>query len=86
MNATAPCPPDSELMIAWEAYKATAEYANSYSWATRHIPEDDPEEIERVRRDGLNPWTHQMKLQAAEGSLWAMFSAGWTAAGGVDPF
>ena len=86
MNAMAPCPTDSALMKAWEAHKATEEYANSYNWATRYIPPDDPEEIERIRASGANPWTHQMKLQAAEGSLWAMFSAGWKAAGGTDPF
>lgn len=86
MNAMAPCPSDSALMKAWESHKATDEYANSYNWATRYIPPDDPEEIERVRASGANPWTHQMKIQAAEGSLWAMFSAGWSAAGGTDPF
>lgn len=86
MNAMAPCPTDSALMVAWEAHKATEEYANSYSWATRYIPDDDPTEIERIRASGANPWTRQMKLQAAEGSLWAMFSAGWKSAGGSDPF
>ena len=85
-GASAPCPPDSALMKAWEAYKATEEYANSHKWATAYIPEDDPDEIERVRESGKNPWTRHMKLQAVEGSLWAMFSAGWRAAGGADPF
>lgn len=85
-GASAPCPPDSALMKAWEAYKATEEYVNSHSWATRYIPDDDPAELERVRADGLNPFTKQLKVQAIEGSLWAMFSAGWRAAGGVDPF
>lgn len=86
MNAMAPCPPDSPLMKAWEAHKATEEYANSHNWAVRYIPEDDPAEIELIRKSGANPWTHQMKIQAAEGSLWAMFSAGWRAANGADPF
>lgn len=86
MNAMAPCPPDSALMKSWEAHKATEEYANSLSWATRYIPQDDLEEIERIRATGANAWTHQMKVQAAEGSLWAQFSAGWLAAGGAAPF
>lgn len=86
MNAMAPCPTDSALMKSWEAHKATEEYKNSYSWATRYIPEDDPAKIERIRASGANPWTRQMKLQAVEGSLWAMFSAGWKGAGGSDPF
>lgn len=88
MNAKAmsPCPPDSELMKAWEAYKATEEYANSFSWVTRYIPEDDPEEIDRIRQSGANPWTRQMKMQAAEGSMWAAFMAGFEAAGGKTTF
>lgn len=86
MNAMAPCPPDSPLMKAWEAHKASEQYANSYSWATRYIPEDDPSEIERIRQSGANAWTRAMKLQAVEGSLWASFSAAWAAAGGADPF
>lgn len=86
MNAMAPCPKDSPLMIAWEAYKATEGYANSYSWITRYIPEDDPQEIERIRQSGANAWTRQNKLQAAEGSMWASFMAGFTAAGGkIEP-
>jgi hypothetical protein len=73
-------------MKAWEVYKASDEYANSYSWATRFIPKDDPEEIERIQKSGANPWTHQLKVQAVEGSLWAAFEAGWLGAGGTDPF
>lgn len=86
MNAMAPCPSDSALMKAWEAHQATEEYANSLKWAVQYIPRDDPEELERAWATGANPFTYRMKLQAAEGSLWALFSAGWKAAGGVDPF
>ena len=85
-EAMAPCPPDSALMQAWESHKATDKYVNSFNWATRYIPEDDPVEIDRIRASGANPWTHKMKVQAVEGSLWAMFSEGWRAAGGADPF
>jgi hypothetical protein len=86
MNAMAPCPTDSALMIAWKAYRETDDYKNSYSWATRYIADDDPQEIERIQQTGANPWTRQMKLRAVEGSLWAMFSAGWRAGGGANPF
>lgn len=86
MNAMAPCPKNSALMIAWEAHKATDEYADSLKWATQYIAKDDPDEIERIRKSGTNPWTFEMKIQAAEGSLWALFCAGWHAAGGLDPF
>lgn len=86
MNAMAPCPPDSALMKAWSAHKEGEDYKNSFKWATAYIPQDDPEDLERIRASGANPWTYQMKIQAAEGSLWALFSAGWGAAGGPNPF
>jgi hypothetical protein len=84
-GAMAPCPKDSAIMQTWETYKTSEEYKNSYSWATRFIPEDDPAELERIRAGGANPWTKQMKLQAVEGSLWAAFMHGWLEAGGTDP-
>lgn len=85
MNATTPCPKDSALMQTWEAYKTSVEYKNSYNWATRYIPDDDPAELERIRASGANPWTKAMKVQAVEGSLWAAFMHGWLEAGGTDP-
>ena len=39
MNAMAPCPKDSAIMQTWELYKASDEYKNSHSWATRFIPD-----------------------------------------------
>ena len=85
-EAQASCPADSRVMIAWKAHQASEAYANSHSWATRYIPPDDPEEIERIRQSDANPYTQQMKIQAVEGSLWACFIAGWNAAGGDNPF
>lgn len=85
MSAMAPCPKDSAIMQAWELYKASEEYKNSHSWATRYIPDDDPAELERVRSTGANPFTKEMKVQAVEGSLWAAFMHGWLEAGGTDP-
>jgi hypothetical protein len=72
-------------MQTWEMYKASEEYKNSHSWATRYIPDDDPQELERIRASGTNPWTKEMKIQAVEGSLWAAFLHGWLEAGGTDP-
>jgi hypothetical protein len=77
MNASAPCPTDSALMQAWETYKRSEEYKNSHSWATRHIPDDDPAELKHIRASGANPWTKEMKISAVEGSLWAAFMYGW---------
>ena len=85
-EAQAPCPPNSALMQAWKAHKATEDYINSHKWATVYIPEDDADEIMRIQESGKNPWTRHMKLRAIEGSLWAMFAAGWRAAGGENPF
>lgn len=54
MSTSAQVPQDHPLMRAWNAHKATPEYANSKSWA-QHADHVD-------------------------GSLWALFVAGWTAA------
>jgi hypothetical protein len=72
-------------MITWETYKRSEEYKNSFSWATRYIPDDDEREMERIRASGANPWTKEMKISAVEGSLWAAFVHGWLEAGGTDP-
>lgn len=76
-EAMSPAPKDSAIMRAWEAYKATEDYKNSHHWATKYIPDDDPAELERIRESGANPWTKELKIQAVEGSLWAMFMHGW---------
>ena len=83
MNAMAPCPPNSPLMKAWEAYQATDDFKNSYKWATAAIeyvvlPEpSDPK---------ANHFTEDSYRQFVQGSLWAAFMQGWKAAGGSDPF
>lgn len=33
MTAMTPCPEDHPLMIAWSAYKATEDFANTRKWA-----------------------------------------------------
>lgn len=81
-GAMTPCPADHPLMKAWNEYRATEDYANSYNWATRFIPEDDPAEVERVRASGANYFGREQRLSAVEGSLWAAFSAGFAGAGG----
>jgi len=75
-GAMAPCPPDHPLMIAWEKYKASEDYANSYKWATAAIeyvvlPEPtDP---------SANRFTEDHYRRFVEGSLWAAFMAGFNA-------
>lgn len=86
MTASAPCPKDSALMKAWEAFQATDEYKNSLDWSTKYVRRDDPEELERIWASGANAFTYRMKLQAVEGALWTLFSAGWSAGGGANPF
>jgi hypothetical protein len=57
------------LMIAWKAYQASAEYANTSRWA-KHI------QIDAVDADGLL----NIKHPHVEGSLWAAFMTGYRAA------
>lgn len=76
-EAMAPVSKDSATMRAWEAYKATDDYKNTHLWATRYIPDDDPQELERIRASGANPWTKELKIKAVEGALWAAFMHGW---------
>lgn len=54
MSTSAQVPQDHPLMRAWNAYKATPEYANSKIWAQH--------------------------AEHVDGSLWALFMAGWQAA------
>ena len=63
-------------MVAWEAYKATPDYANSKHWAMTIQPmmfTGDPES----KRYGLMPI--EQREQHVEGSLWAAFLQGWQA-------
>ncbi len=80
-----PCPPESALMKAWNAYKEADGFQNSIYWATTL----SRMRSERAAEIGLHPnanvATGEMRQQRAEGSLWAAFMAGWFAAGGPDP-
>jgi hypothetical protein len=59
-------PQDSPLMKAWEAYKKSDEYKNSRKWAsTARLEEGDG-------------WM-KLTYPHTEGSLWAAFSAGFSA-------
>ncbi len=85
-DAMAPCPPDSDLMKAWQAYKATEDYANTLYW-TQADTRMRPERAEELGVDPLaNRATYEMRQQRAEGSLWAAFMAGFDAAGGKTRF
>jgi hypothetical protein len=82
MNAMTPCPPDSELMRAWEIYQATDDFKNSFAWVTvnqRHLRVGPP-------LPGSNPVTTQDRDRWAMGSMWAAFMAGFEAAGGRTHF
>lgn len=85
-EAMGPCPPDSDLMKAWNAYKATEDYSNSHFWATT----EKRTRPERATEMGLDPManvaTPEMREQRIEGSLWAAFMAGFAAAGGKVSF
>ena len=80
MTVGCPVAEDDPLMVAWKAYKQTEDYANSYSWATRFIPEDDPEEAARIRASGANHFGREQRIKAVEGSLWSAFMHGFRSA------
>jgi hypothetical protein len=84
-QVSAPCPKDSDLMKAWEVYRTTDEYRNSKHWALTIAPllqVGDPD-AERKRYE-LMPI--DQREQYIEGSLWAAFMAGFSAAGGKTAF
>ncbi len=77
-----PIQSDHPLKKAWDAYKATEDYANSKGWALQTSPMiqvGDPD-AERKRRYELMPF--DQRERHVEGSLWSAFVAGFSAAGG----
>jgi len=78
-NASTPCPEDHPLMLAWNSHKQTDEYKNSKHWALAIQPMiqvGDPD-ADRKRYQ-LMPV--DQREQHIEGSLWAVFCAGYNAA------
>lgn len=63
MTTSTQLPKDHPLMIAWEAHKASDEYVNSLRWA-QYVRQDD---------------NLRLSHPHVEGSLWALFVAGWEA-------
>jgi hypothetical protein len=86
MNAMAPCPPDSELMKAWNAYQAKDEFKDTLYWTTT----ETKMRRERAQELGIDPAANVASTidreQRAKGSLWAAFMAGFAAAGGKVSF
>jgi hypothetical protein len=81
MNAMTPCPPDSELMKAWNAYQETEDFKNSFAWVTVN------QRQQQTRTpSGANPVTDEHRDRWAQGSMWAAFMAGFEAAGGKTRF
>lgn len=76
MPVETPVPDNDPLMIAWEAYKRTEEFANSKRWAMRIAPfvqASDPE-LDAKREQELMPRDQRSDL--VDGALWAAFCAG----------
>ena len=74
-----PVPKESPLMLAWETYKQSEDYANSKRWAMRIAPmvqAGDPD-AEAKRDFDLMP--REQREQHVEGALWASFMAGFAA-------
>lgn len=76
-----PLAKDDPRMLAWEAYKATEDFANSLYWATTDTMMRQGTAAEHGIDTRANVATSEMKAERAQGSLWAAFIAGWTARG-----
>lgn len=76
MSGSTPADPNSKLMLAWEAFKKSEEYANSKRWAEcvstgiDHL--DNTSEPRKITIAVAHPHT--------EGSLWALFMHGYMSA------
>lgn len=64
-------PQDHPLMLAWNKFKATAEYANTLAWALRE-KYDDGRQI-----------SAEMRNNHVEGALWLAFTGGIEDAGAI---
>lgn len=63
MGAMTPVPKDHPLMLAWETYKATADYTNTrFHLETKFAGDFRP-----------------LASEAIDGALWAAFERGWRA-------
>ena len=85
-RAMAPCPPDSDLMKAWNAYQGTEDFKNTLYWATT----ENRMRPERAEELGVDPSANvaspDTRAERSKGSLWAAFTAGFAAAGGKTTF
>lgn len=77
MSAQAALPKDDPMLVAFERYKATSEYANSKHWALRVAPMFQAGEGRDATCD-LMPL--EQRARHVDGSLWAAFVEGWNAA------
>lgn len=79
MTAATPVPADDPLRVAWDAYKATPEYANSKAWALHIAPivQAAAPDAEHKRRFEIMPF--EQRERHVEGSLWGAFVAGFNA-------
>jgi hypothetical protein len=80
MTAMTPISDDHPLKQAWDAYKATDDYANSKNWAMQISPlvqASDPD-AEAKRRFDIMP--REQRERHVEGSLWAAFMEGYRSA------
>lgn len=77
MSAHQALPKDDPMLVAFDLYKATAEYANSKHWALRVAPMFQAGEGRDATCD-LMPL--EQRSRYVDGALWAAFVEGWNAA------
>lgn len=71
---------DHPMRAAWEAYQATEDFKNTKHWAMKISPmarAGDPN-ADAILSYELMP--REQRERHVQGSLWACFMAGWTAA------
>jgi hypothetical protein len=61
-NLNTPYPPDDPVMVAWKAYKASEEFANTRRWATN--PEHTDGSLWAAFRAGFDAATERKEAPA----------------------
>ncbi len=81
-DAMTPVANDDPMMVAWNAYKAGDEFANTKKWALTIAPmvQVGTPNADRVRACEI--MNIEQRERNVDSSLWAAFAAGFAAANG----
>lgn len=82
MTAMAPMPNDDPMMVAWNAYKAGDEFANSKKWALTLAPLVQFGDPNGDMKRSCEIMSIERRERNVGGALWAAFCAGFAASNG----